>query len=112
MGTFFIFGRKHKHVRDESCFILLLQHHQGRHVKPRWVFGIVSLDLPNKPLFFYVKKRNAQTLLTIIRRHIPVGSTIVTDGWAAYRDLTACGYLHLTVNHSTNFVDPNTGEHD
>ncbi|RWS01982.1 hypothetical protein B4U79_05538 [Dinothrombium tinctorium] len=37
------------------------------------------------------------------------GTTIVTDCWAAYNQLSNYGYMHLTVNHSQNFVDPNTG---
>ena len=38
------------------------------------------------------------------------GTTICSDEWKAYRHLqTMYGYDHQTVNHSQNFIDPNTG---
>ena len=33
----------------------------------------------------------------------------MTDCWAAYNSLGSLGYTHQTVNHSENFVDPDTG---
>lgn len=75
----------------------------------RWVFGVVNLDEPTKPIFACVQRRNAATLVPLIRRLIPAGSTIVSDEWRAYHRLGANGYLHLTVNHSQNFVDQRTG---
>lgn len=71
---------------------------------------MVNLEAPHQPVFYYVPKRDALTLQKIIKFHIPPGSTIVSDEWRAYHGLTNHQYLHLTVNHSRNFVDPNTGE--
>ena len=58
-----------------------------------------------------VDRRDAATLLPEIQRWVAPGSTIWTDIWAAYNNLPNLPqqYVHGTVNHTLNFVDPNTG---
>jgi len=58
-----------------------------------------------------VPDRTADTLVTIIRDWIKPGTTIISDQWAAYRNLDSHGYTHCTVNHSLQFVDPVTEDH-
>ena len=58
-----------------------------------------------------VQNRNRDTLLTIIKDRILPGTTIISDCWKAYDCLESEGFKHLTVNHSYNFVDPDTGAH-
>ena len=59
-----------------------------------------------------VARRDAATLLPIIAQHVRPGTTVYSDEWAAYHQLsTATGNVHLTVNHSLHFVDPVTGAH-
>lgn len=94
-------------MQEENSFI---QYNRGREVQQRWVFGMINFDHPTKPIFIYVPKRTEQTLLGIIQHYITVGSTIVSDGWPAYQNSQQRGFLHLTVNHQRNFVDPNTGK--
>ena len=81
----------------------------GRVLSQWWVFGMVNLAEPTKPMLFYVPARNAATLMPLVQYHIPAGSTVVSDQWRAYNQIQRAGFLHLTVNHSRNFVDPNTG---
>ena len=45
-----------------------------------------------------------KTLLKHIQEWIEPGSTIVSDYWKAYSNLSKCGYIHKTVNHSVEFV--------
>lgn len=89
----------------------------GRVVEGNWVLGLIDvcpdgcgcetrgqlrLEIcPNN-------SRNAPTLEALILKHVEPGTTIMTDGWAAYWGLERLGYNHLDVNHSENFVDPTT----
>ena len=59
--------------------------------------------------FFIVNKRDRDTLLPIIIQEIEPGLTIHSDEWRAYSTLKNHGFLHQTVNHSKNFIDPHTG---
>ena len=94
---------------DESLFVRR-KNERGRMVAQQWVFG--GVDEGTKLGFLVpVDARNAQTLLPIIQEYIIPGTTIVSDLWRAYNTIGNIGYNHLTVDHSLNFVDPNTGAH-
>lgn len=58
-----------------------------------------------------VDQRDGATLLPIISAHIEPGSTIWSDGWAAYHGIAALPGVarHDVVNHSRHFVDPRNG---
>ena len=60
-----------------------------------------------------VQKRDAATLLPIIRAHTAPDTIIHSDKWAAYRRVQALPNIasHGVVNHSLNFVEPVTGVH-
>ena len=58
---------------------------------------------------FSVEKRDANTLLPNIEKHVRVGTMIHSDEWRAYNRLSSLGYEHKTVNHSENFVNPENG---
>ena len=95
---------------DESCFSHKPKHHRGRAPNSQiWVFGIA--DTSRTPAVGYmeiVEKRDAATLLPIIERVIQKGSIIYSDEWKAYSKIKNLGFKHMTVNHSQNFVGPNT----
>ena len=82
----------------------------GNRVTVPWVFEMAwHHGGPSETRLFIVDRRDRKTLLPIIRRHIRLGTTIRSDEWAAYTGLGRLGYINETVNHSQNFVDPNTG---
>ena len=83
---------------DESKFGKA-KFNRGRYIEGQWVFGGIC------------RLRDKDTLLPIIRAHILPGTCVMSDMWKAYDCLKDEGYTHLTVNHSLNFVDPDTGAH-
>jgi transposase-like protein len=94
---------------DESKFGKR-KYHKGRHVERQWVFGGIARE--SKRCFFAtVDDRSQRTLLQIIKDNIKPGTTIISDYWKAYQCLDQEGFEHLKVNHSLNFVDPDSGAH-
>ena len=93
------------------------------------------------PVIGGISRRTKVVLLKIIQERVHPGTTIFTDGWAAYRDLPllgvtalhitystllihslyntfiitpllpVIGYEHKWVNHDQHYVDPDTGVH-
>lgn len=55
------------------------------------------------------KERDANILLSLIKKHVAKGTEIRTDCWKSYINLNEHGYVHKTVNHSKEFVDSETG---
>jgi len=94
---------------DESKFGKR-KYNVGRIFQGQWVFG--GIERGSKKLFMVaVPSRDTETLLAIIKEWIEPGTTIISDCWKAYNCLSSEGYRHLTVNHSLNFVDADTGAH-
>jgi hypothetical protein len=50
--------------------------------------------------------RTREALEDIILANVEIGSMIFTDEWRGYNNLENIGYIHQTVNHSLNFVNP------
>ncbi|XP_065096796.1 uncharacterized protein [Paramisgurnus dabryanus] len=103
---------------DESKFAHKRKFNRGRFCttwqrRKGWVFGMMEVKGARRlPLLKMVKDRSRNTLMPIITKHIRRGSTVYSDNWRAYLNaLRPLGYKHLTVNHSENFVDPQTGCH-
>ena len=78
------------------------KYQRGRIVQGSWVLGGVER---------HSNKCFLATLLPIIQHYVAPGTTVITDKWKAYINLQNHGYVHLDVNHSQNFVDPESGAH-
>ncbi len=96
-------------VEVDEAMIGHRKHNTGRLVQGTWVLGIVDvhtselrvIPCPNN-------RRDAKTLLTLIDENVLPGTTVMADCWKSCNGLTAKGFQHLTVNHSSHFVDPET----
>ncbi|XP_044766662.1 uncharacterized protein LOC123322734 [Coccinella septempunctata] len=78
----------------------------------QWVLGGVERGEQGekgKAFLVPVEDRSSETLIGIIKRYVKPGTTIMTDCWRGYDALETEGFRHFTVNHSLNFVDPETG---
>ena len=96
---------------DESLMIKRkYQRGAEREQHHRWVFGMYDRTT-HVGIIRFVENREADTLLPIIQTHIRPGTTIYSDGWAAYNRIAQLGYSHEVVVHEHHFVDPVTGVH-
>ncbi|XP_066974324.1 uncharacterized protein [Macrobrachium rosenbergii] len=86
------------------------KYNRGRELKSIWLFGGIERVAKKKfivPLHQEGQDRSAATLIPIISKYIRAGSTVMSYGWAAYKNLDKEGYIHRVINHSENFMDPN-----
>ena len=92
---------------DESVF-RKRKYNQGAHRPTQWVVG--GFDRETKEGFLVpVPDRSAATMLPILCEWIEPGTTIYSEQWRAYSQLSQNGFGHETVNHSLHFRDPETG---
>jgi len=82
----------------------------GRLIDGTWVFG--GFERGSKNCFLVpVPSRGSDVLLDVIKTWIRPGTTVISDCWKAYDCLSSEGFVHQSVNHSMNFVDPHSGAH-
>lgn len=94
-------------IEIDETLIVKRKYNRGRILSQEWLFGGVERrnDGSCKMFLEFVPNRSAETLIEIIQRRILSGSTIISDGWAAYTTLSLLGYDHKVINHAENFVD-------
>ncbi len=73
--------------------------------------GFLFISRQKTVRFIIVSDSKASTLIPIIQQYVKERSVVVSDEWAAYRNLSEYGYTHHTVCHKRNYVDPVTGFH-
>jgi hypothetical protein len=97
-------------VEIDESFVFRRKNHVGRLLTGErehiWVLGGICRET-RQPFAVTVPNRTASTLQDLIQEYVLPGTIIITDGWRGYLGLQAFGYIHKTVNHSENFVNPN-----
>ena len=68
----------------------------------RWTLGGIKRGTDKNVL----GPHSSATLIPIVQQYVRRGMTIYTGLWRAYDFLDQYGYVHGTVNHSQNFVNP------
>jgi len=100
-------------VEIDETVLTKRKYHRGQlRAEQQWVFGGVERET-GRCFLWPVERRDAGTLLHLIQHFILPGTTIINDMWAAYNRIDQLPelYQHYTVNHSENFVNPDTGAH-
>ncbi|KYN06977.1 hypothetical protein ALC62_02062 [Cyphomyrmex costatus] len=96
-------------VKIDEAKIGHRKYNRGRLLKGNWIFG--GFERESKKIFIMpVENRSEETLLACIKYWIMPGTTIISDCWKSYQCLNNEGFQHLTVNHTYNFVDPDSGK--
>jgi len=86
------------------------KYNRGRWIDGQWFFG--GFERGSRNCFLVpVPSRGSDVLLHIIKEWIRPGTTIVSDCWKAYDCLSSEGFVHESVNHSKNFIGPQSGAH-
>lgn len=95
-------------VEIDETLLIKRKYNRGRMVSNGWHFG--GIERRNDGLFrcfvILVYDRSEAHLTYIIQNRIALGTHIMSNGWAAYRNLSLNGYIHTVVNHSENFINP------
>lgn len=103
-------------VQIDEAKIGKRKNHVGRVVEGSWILGMV--DMETNEIRFEIlpgNRRDEDTLMAAIQKHVLPQTIIVTDQWLGYLNLSrprtpnGTWYNHLTVNHTYNFVDPLIG---
>lgn len=97
-------------VEVDESIIGNRKYNRGRFKHCKWIIGIIERNT-NNVRFEYVKTRDAETLFNILKKYVSPNATIITDCWKGYIGLDTYFRRHQTVNHSKNFISPETGAH-
>lgn len=100
-------------VEIDECKIGRRIYERGRVVEGSWILGMIHRGHAHNYRLEICpdNKRDKNTLIDLIKKHVAPGTEINTDCWKGYIDLENCGYVHKTVNHSEEFVNSDTGAH-
>jgi hypothetical protein len=71
----------------------------------KWIVGGVCRETGDIFLAM-TERRNSSSLRQILINNVATGSTIKTDCWKGYANLSQDGFFHASVNHIYNFVSP------
>ena len=94
-------GSPSKVVEIDETLLTRRKNSRGRVIEKQWFLG-GSERGTNKCFVVPVERRDAATLLLLIRQYVVPGTTIVSDQWAAYNTIKDMPdeYQHKTVIQS------------
>ena len=102
-------------VEIDESMLSKRKYNRKRSLNQVWVFGGIVRGKPLECFIEVVESRNRPVLLDVINRRSKPGSTISSDSWRAYSNLTELlpekdFEEHKVVNHSENLINPEDQE--
>jgi len=97
-------------VKIDEAKIGRRKYNRGWWVKGNWVFAGTERS-SGWCFILRVPNRRSDTFLSVIQNWFRPGTTIMSDCWKVYDCLSVEGFVHQTVNHSHNFIDPRSAVH-
>jgi hypothetical protein len=99
-------------VEIDETLVVKRKSNSGRVLAAGWLFGGIERrgDGQFNCFICLVYDRSEAHLTHLIQEHVALGTHIITDGWAAYRNLSTRGYTHSVVIHEENFVSPTNAQ--
>ncbi|CAH8853831.1 unnamed protein product [Trichobilharzia szidati] len=97
-------------VHIDETFIKQKMNRSKGEANDVWVLGLYDTNL-RKGLVERIPNRSADVLIPIIQRLVLPGTTIHTDEWEGYSQLSSLGYIHNKFKRSSELVNPITGTH-
>lgn len=98
-------GGNNKIIEIDETALSKRKYNKGRSLRTIWCIGGIERKT-NKVFFTTSLYRNSKKIDAIIEKYVEKESTIYTDMWRGYKNLSNLGYNHKTVNHSENFLNP------
>jgi transposase-like protein len=92
-------GGKNDIVEIDESKSCKRKYNKGHQAKGTWIVDGISRKT-KKVFMIPVKVRDAETLTSIIKKHVLPETTVYTDCWKGYNKLKLYNYIHKTVNHS------------
>ncbi len=110
--TFEKIGGEGVAVQIDETVIARRKYNRGRVVRQQWLFGVID-TISNHCILRCIDDRCKSTLKNVILETLTEGSIVSSDRWSSYMSIfrEETRYEHTSVNHSINFVDPETGTH-
>lgn len=97
-------------VEVDESLIGNRKYNRGRFKYCKWIIGMIERGT-NNVRFEHIETRNSEALFKVLKKYVHKNATIITDCWKGYDKLNTYFYRHQTVNHSKNFISPETGAH-
>lgn len=87
-------GEPNEIVEIDECKISRRKYHRGRVVEDCWILGMIHRGHPSNYRLEICceNKRDKDTLLSLIKKHVAPGTEIHTDCWKGYINLSDNGY--------------------